>query len=69
MTQDVHVKLNPGCHSISNIQEEEGSFYQQSDLNLRKKLLKRYIWSTAVYGAEIWTIRKLYQKCLENFQM
>jgi hypothetical protein len=25
------------------------------DLNLRKKLVKCYIWSTAFYGAETWT--------------
>jgi hypothetical protein len=25
------------------------------DLNLRKKLVKCHIWSTALYGAETWT--------------
>jgi hypothetical protein len=25
------------------------------DLNLRKKLVKCYIWSVAFYGAETWT--------------
>ena len=28
------------------------------DLNLRKKLLKCYIWSTALCGAETWTAGK-----------
>jgi hypothetical protein len=32
------------------------------DLNLRKKLLKCYIWSIALYGAETWTLRKVDQK-------
>jgi len=27
------------------------------DLKLRKKLVKCYIWSTALYGAETWMIR------------
>jgi hypothetical protein len=27
------------------------------DLELRKKLVKCYIWSTALYGAETWTLR------------
>jgi len=27
------------------------------DLELRKKLLKCYIWSIAFYGAETWTLR------------
>jgi hypothetical protein len=27
-------------------------FISKLDLNLRKKLVKSYIWSTALYGAE-----------------
>ena len=27
------------------------------DLNLRKKLVKCYVWSMALYGAETWTLR------------
>jgi hypothetical protein len=30
-------------------------------LNLRKKLVKCYIWSIALYGAETWTLRKVDQ--------
>jgi hypothetical protein len=39
------------------------------DLELRKKLVKCYIWSIALYGAKSWTLQKLYQKCLESFEM
>jgi hypothetical protein len=39
------------------------------DLNLRKELVKRYIWSIAVYGAETWTRRKVNQKYLNSFEM
>jgi hypothetical protein len=28
------------------------------DLNLRKKLVKCYIWSIAPYGSDTWTLRK-----------
>jgi hypothetical protein len=38
-------------------------------LNLRKKLIKCYIWSIALYGADTWTIRAVDQKYLENFEM
>jgi hypothetical protein len=31
-------------------------------LELRKKLVKCYIWSIALYCAETWTLRKLDQK-------
>jgi hypothetical protein len=39
------------------------------DLNLRKKLVKCYIWSVALCGAETWTLRKVDQKYLESFGM
>ena len=39
------------------------------DLNLRKKLVKCYIWSTALYGAETWTLRETDQKYLGHFEM
>ena len=44
-------------------------FTGKLDVNLRKELVKCCIWSTTVYGAETWTLRKLYQKCLESFEM
>jgi hypothetical protein len=44
-------------------------FSSKMGLNLRKKLVKCYIWSIAVYGAETWTLRKMDQKCLESFEM
>jgi replicative superfamily II helicase len=31
--------------------------------------VKCYIWSIALYGAEKWTLRKVYQKYLESFEM
>jgi hypothetical protein len=39
------------------------------DLNLRKKLVKCYILSTALYRAEAWTLRKVDEKYLESFEM
>jgi hypothetical protein len=38
------------------------------DLNLRKKLVKCYIWSMALYGAETWTLRAADQKYLVSFE-
>jgi hypothetical protein len=40
-------------------------FTSKLDLELRKKLVKFYIWSIALYGAETWTRRKLDQKYLK----
>jgi hypothetical protein len=39
------------------------------DLELRKKLVKCYIWSIALYGAETWTLRAVDQKHLESSEM
>jgi hypothetical protein len=43
-------------------------FSSKLDLNLRKKLVKCYIWSIALCGAETWTLF-LDQKYLESFEM
>jgi len=39
------------------------------DLELRKKLVKCYIWSIALYSAETWTLRAVDQKHLESFEV
>ena len=44
-------------------------FTSKLDLNLRKKLIKCYSWSVALYGAETWTLRAADQKYLESFKM
>jgi hypothetical protein len=44
-------------------------FTSKLDLNLRKKLVKCYIWSIALYGAETWTLQKLDQKYLDRIEM
>ena len=44
-------------------------FTSKLDLNLRKKLVKCYIWSTSLYGAEKWTLREIDQKYLGRFEM
>jgi hypothetical protein len=44
-------------------------FTSKLDLNLRKHLVKCYVWSIALYGAETWTLRKIDQKYLESFEM
>jgi len=38
-------------------------------LELRKKLVKCYVWNIALYGAETWTFRAVNQKHLESFEM
>ena len=44
-------------------------FTSTLDLELGKKLVKCYIWSIALYGAETWTLRAVDQKHQESFEM
>ena len=36
---------------------------------LKKKLVRCYVWSIALYGSETWILTKLEQKYLESFEM
>jgi hypothetical protein len=49
--------------------KKKALFTSTLDLELRKKLVKCYIWSIALYGAETWTLRAVDQKHLESFEM
>ena len=51
------------------LNKKRNLFTSTLDLELRKKLVKCYIWSIALYGAETWTIRTVDQKHLESFEM
>ena len=44
-------------------------FTNTLDLEPRKKLVKCYIWSIALYGDETWTLRAVDQKHLESSEM
>ena len=55
------------CWMIVN--KKKTLFTSKLDLDLRKKLVKCYIWSMALCGAETWTLRAADQKYLESFEM
>ena len=44
-------------------------FTSTLDLELRKKLVKCYVWIIALYGAENWTLRAVDQKHVESFEI
>jgi len=44
-------------------------FTSTLNLELSKKLVKCYVWSIALYGAETWTLRAVDQEHLESFEM
>ena len=49
--------------------KKKALFTSTLDLELRKKLVKCYIWSIALYGAETGTLRAVDQKHVESFEM
>ena len=55
----------------ASFNKKKALFTGTLDLELRKKLVKCYIWSITlhVYGAETWTLRAVDQKHLESFEM
>jgi len=44
------------CHGKSSIQQEHYFFTRKLGLNLRKKLVKCYIWRIAFHSIEAWTL-------------
>ena len=49
--------------------KKKNLFTSKLDLNLKKKLVKCYVWSMDLYGAKTWTLRATDQKALESFEM
>ena len=49
--------------------KKKNLFTSKLDLNLRKKLVKCYVWTMALYGAETWMLRATDQRRLESFEM
>jgi hypothetical protein len=68
MMRDVHVKLNPGLPQRNQHSTGRRLFTSKLDFNVRKKLVKYYIWNITLYGPETWTLRKV-DKYLESFEM
>jgi hypothetical protein len=64
------MKLNPGLPLPKQPSTGRRLFLtRKMNLNFRNKLVKSYVWSRAMYGAETWTLRKVYQKYLESFEI
>jgi hypothetical protein len=72
VTMKTH-KKNHICHLIAmakaTFNKKRALFTSTLDLELRKKLVKCYVWSIALYGAQTWTLRAVDQKHLESSEM
>jgi hypothetical protein len=68
--QDVHVTLNPGLPRQKQHSTGRRLFFTSKlDLNLRKKLVKCYIWRTALCVAETWTVWKTNHRYVKTNEM
>ena len=56
-------------HGKSSFQQRKTLFTSKLWLNLRKELVKCYIWSIVLYGAETWTLRNVDEKNVESIKM
>jgi len=56
-------------HSNRSFQQKDTLFTSKLELNLKKKLVKCYIWTTALYGVETCTLRKADETYLESFEV
>jgi len=61
----VKLKLVLLCQKLHSTRSFTGTL----DLELRKKLVKCYIWSIVLYSAETWTLPAVDQKHLERSEM
>jgi len=67
--QDVHGKLNEGLPLQSSTRQEEDSFHQELGSTFKEETSQVLLWSMTLYGAGIWTIRKVGQKYLYSFEI
>ena len=53
----------------AEFKKKKALFTSKTELHLRKKLVKCYTWSKALYGAETWILRAVEQKYLVNSEI
>jgi hypothetical protein len=63
------VKSSSAMEKAAFKRKKKKHFTRKSNLYLRKRLVKFYTWSISFYCAENWTLRKLDQKYLRNFEI
>jgi hypothetical protein len=72
LTNDVRRTCEVKCRialAKATFSKKRAVFTSTLDWELKKKQLKCYIGSIALYGAENWTFRAVDQKHLESFEM
>jgi hypothetical protein len=68
MMEDVLVKKCRIVVAKATFKKKRALYTSTLDLELRRKIVKCYIWSIALYGAETWTLRAVDQKRLDSLK-
>jgi hypothetical protein len=55
--------------AIAAFNKNRALFGSKMNLELRNRLLKFYVWSIALCGAELWALQAVDQKHLKGFEM
>jgi hypothetical protein len=69
ITNDARCTLENKCRfaiTKAAFNKEKNLSISKLDLKLRTTLVKCYVWSIALYLAEIWTLRRVGQKYLKS---
>jgi hypothetical protein len=63
------IKQTQDCHGKRAFNKKKALFTSKVDFKLRQKLVKCCTWSTALYGAETWTLREADLQYLGSFKI
>jgi hypothetical protein len=58
-TREIKSRITPTKAAFNH---KKAFFTSKLDFNVRKKLVRSYIWSTALYDADTLTLRKVHQE-------
>ena len=61
-TKEIRISMGKAAFNKKNV-----LLNSKLNLELKKKLVKCYVWSIVLYGAETWTLREKDRKYLESF--
>ena len=65
--QEIKIRIELARNTFAKMQSIISS--RKLTIETRKRLIKCYVWSTMLYGAETWTLNKEAEKRIEAFEM
>jgi hypothetical protein len=66
-TKEIRARISQAKTAIMN--RKELLCFKKMSIHIRKRLVKVFVWSVALYGLVSWMINKVGERYLENFEM